>query len=98
MKWDIRTCAEGFKAVKLSGNTAYLRRSCQWPPDAPERGPAYDVNYKGCVIALISLEGKGARVSALKACRCFPEISDLDLAEMALRLVRFRKAAADALN
>ena len=98
MKWDLKECGDGFRARKTTGASAYIRRTCLWPAEIPERGPGYDVNYKGLTIARIYFENKGATVKALEMGRAFPEISDLDLVEIALRISKFRSAAAAALN
>lgn len=97
MQWKMEEWNYGFRAVKTTGAPAYIRRSI-WPPGTCGRGPAYDVNYKGCVIARILFENKSAVIRVLGIRRAFPEVSDLDLAEIALWIGKFRKAGADALN
>ncbi len=98
MQWELKECGDGFRARKITGASAYIRRSCLWPAGPQAQGPGYDVSYKGLTIARILFENKGATVRSLEMCKAFPEISDLDLVEIALRLSRFRRAAAAALN
>ena len=57
-------------------------------------GPAYEVKYGGATIALIRFEGKGATVKALEAAARFPEISDLDLVEIALWVSKLKNACS----
>ena len=97
MKWKMEKWNDGFRAFRTAGPPAYIRRGL-WPPGVSGHGPAYDVHYKGCVIASILFEHKGALVAPTAMRGAFPELSDLDLAEIALWMGRFRKAAADALN
>lgn len=98
MKWDIKECRDGYWARKTNGLSAYIKRACRWPVLRPFTGPGYDVNYKGLTIASICFENKGATVKSLKMARFFPEISDLDLVEIALRVTKLRAAGAAALN
>jgi hypothetical protein len=98
MNWDLKECGDGFRARKNTGASANIRRTCLWPAELQGQGPGYDVNYKGLTIARILFENKGATVRTLEMCKAFPEISDLDLVEIALRISRFRSAAAAALN
>ena len=93
MRWKIKEFRDGFWARKTTGLSAYIRRACL----APE-GPGYDVSYKGLTIARIHFENKGATVRTLEMCKSFPEISDLDLVEIALKVNNLRSAAAASLN
>ncbi|MEI7481165.1 MAG: hypothetical protein WCK75_02320 [Elusimicrobiota bacterium] len=98
MRWDITICRDGYLARKSSGLNAYIKRVCMWPGLRPFTGPGYDVKYKGFTIARIFFENKGATVKSLEMCRSFPEISDLDLVEIALRVNKLRAAGTAALN
>ncbi len=98
MRWEIKECRDGYWAKKANGLCAYIKRACQWPVLRPFQGPGYDVNYKGLTIARIYFENKGATVKSLELGRLFPEISDLDLVEIALRVNKLRTAGAAALN
>jgi len=98
MKWELRECGDGFKARKITGPSAYIRRVCAWPTEGTAPGPKYEINYKGLAIARICFENKGASVTSLEMCKAFPEISDLDLVEIALRISNLRCAAAASLN
>ncbi len=98
MKWDIKECRDGYLARKSTGLNAYIKRVCMWPGLRPFTGPGYDVNYKGLTIARIYFENKGATVKSFEMSRSFPEISDLDLVEIALRVNKLRAAGAAALN
>ncbi|MBU2574654.1 MAG: hypothetical protein KKH28_11315 [Elusimicrobia bacterium] len=98
MQWTLKECRDGFLARKTTGLTAYIRRACLWAEFKVSRGPGYDVNYKGFTIARIYFENKGATVKALELGSAFPEISDLDLVEIALRVSKLREATAAALN
>jgi len=93
MRWKLKIFRDGFWARKTTGLSAYIRHICVWP-----EGPCYDVSYKGLSIARINFENKGATVKTLEMCRSFPEISDLDLVEIALRVNKLRNAATAALN
>ena len=98
MRWNLTECGTGFRAHKVTGLTAYIRRACLWAEFRAGRGPGYDINYKGVTVARIYFENKGATVKALEPARSFPEISDLDLVEIALRVSKLRDATAAALN
>jgi len=98
MRWDIKECRDGFWARKNTGLSAYIRRVCGWPEIRPERGPGYDISYKGLTIARIYFENRGATVKSLEMARSFPEISDLDLVEIALRVNKIRLTTEAALN
>ncbi|HBB66944.1 MAG: hypothetical protein A2X28_08525 [Elusimicrobia bacterium GWA2_56_46] len=98
MKWNVQEYRDGFRATKTNGLSAYIRRICLWPETKPLQGPGYDISYKGLAIARVYFENKGATVKALAMSGAFPEISDLDLVEIALRLNKLRSAAAAGLN
>ncbi|MFA6435442.1 MAG: hypothetical protein WCW52_12185 [Elusimicrobiales bacterium] len=98
MKWDIKECRDGYWARKTNGLNAYIKRACLWPGLRPFQGPGYDVKYLGLTIARIYFGNKGATVKSLQMCGSFPEISDLDLVEIALRVNKLRAAGAAALN
>jgi hypothetical protein len=74
--------------------TAYIYRALKWPDFYRNAGPAYEVKYGGDTIALIRFEGKGATVKALAASARFPEITDLDLVEIALWVSKLRNACS----
>jgi len=95
MKWMVKEWTdETYKAKKDGALTAYIYRSLNWPDFYRHGGaPAYEVKYGGKAIALIRFEGKGATVSALAAASGFPEITDLDLVELALWVSKLRAAA-----
>ncbi|OGS07286.1 MAG: hypothetical protein A2270_08655 [Elusimicrobia bacterium RIFOXYA12_FULL_51_18] len=93
MRWELKKFREGFWAKKTTGISACIRRGCIWP-----EGPGYDISYKGLTIARVHFENKGATVRTLEMSRSFPEISDLDLVEIALRISKLRAADAAALN
>jgi len=93
MRWELKKFGEGVWAKKTTGISAYIRRACIWP-----EGPGYDVSYKGLTIARIHFENKGATVRTLEMSKSFPEISDLDLVEIALRLSKLRATGEAALN
>jgi len=94
MRWKIKECGDGFWARKTTGLSAYIRRACAWPEARPSQGAGYDVSYKGIAIAKIYFENKGATVKSLGMCGSFPEISDLDLVEIALKVNKLRNAPA----
>lgn len=98
MRWDIKECRDGYWARKNNGLSAYIKRACLWPVLRPFQGPGYDVKYKGLTIARIYFENRGATVKSLEMCKSFPEISDLDLVEIALRVNKLRAAGEAALN
>ena len=93
MRWKLKIFRDGYWARKTTGLSAYIKHVCVWP-----EGPGYDVSYKGLTIARIRFENKGATVRALEMSRSFPEISDLDLVEIALRISKLRGTAAASLN
>lgn len=98
MQWSLQEYGAGFMARKADGITAFIRRAGLWAELKPGRGLGYDITYRGFAIARISFAQKGALVKPFAAARSFPEISDLDLVEIALRISKFREAAAAALN
>lgn len=99
MRWKIKEFRDGFWARKTTGLSAYIRRVCWGTPCGKvSPGPGYDVSCKGLTIARISFENKGATVRTLAMRSSFPEISDLDLVEIALKINKLRSAAAASLN
>lgn len=96
MKWKVKEVfSETYRAKKEDGLTAYIYRALNWPDFYKHCGaPAYEVKYGGQAIAMIRFEGKGAAVSALAAAGRYPEITDLDLVELALWLSKLKRAAA----
>ena len=95
MKWTVNEWMnETYRAKRTGGLTAYIYRALKWPDYyRHSAAPAYEVRYAGRTIALIRFEGKGAAVSALAAAAAFPEISDLDLVELALWVSKLRGPA-----
>ncbi|HNW44435.1 MAG TPA: hypothetical protein PKI19_08015 [Elusimicrobiales bacterium] len=95
MKWTVKELlAETYRAKKTDGLTAYIYRALKWPDFYRHAGaPAYEVKYAGHAIALIRFEGKGAAVSTLAAAGSYPEITDLDLVELALWVSKLRGPA-----
>ena len=95
MKWTVNEwLTESFRARKTGALTAYVYRALNWPDFLRNGAPAYEVKYGGATIALIRFEGKGATVKALEAACRFPEITDLDLVEIALWVSKLRKACS----
>ena len=95
MKWTVNQwLTEGFQARRTGALTAYIYRSLRWPDFYRNAAPAYEVKYSGTPIALIRFEGKGATVKSLEAASRFPEITDLDLVEIALWVNKLRTAAS----
>ena len=95
MKWTVNQwLTEGYRARRTGALTAYIYRSLRWPDFYLNASPAYEVKYAGTPIALIRFEGKGATVSSLEAAARFPEITDLDLVEIALWVNKLRAAAS----
>ena len=94
MKWQVKELlAETFRAKKEGGLTAYIYRSLSWPDFFRHGGaPAYEVKCGGEAVALIRFEGKGASVCSLSACQKHPELSELDLVELALWVSKLRAA------
>lgn len=98
MKWTVKEwLAEGYRARRTGALTAYIYRTLNWPDFYNNVAPAYEVRYSGATIALIRFEGKGATVSSLAAANRYPEITDLDLVEIALWVSKLR-AACSGLN
>lgn len=94
MKWTVKEWVqEGYRASRVGALTAYIYRSLRWPDFYSDGGAAYEVKYGGAAIALIRFEGKGATVRALAAAARYPEITELDLVEMALWVSKLRGAA-----
>ena len=96
MKWMVKEWMdETYRAKRSGGLTAYIYRALKWPDFYQHDGaPAFEVKYGGEAIALIRFEGKGATVSALAAAAGFPEITDLDLVELALWVSKLRGAGS----
>jgi len=98
MKWTVnKWLTESYRARRPGAHTAYVYRSLRWPDFYSSGAPAYEVKYAGEAIALIRFEGKGATVKSLAAASGFPEITDLDLVEIALWISKLR-AAYSGLN
>ncbi len=94
MKWNVSEWVEeGYRARRIGALTAYIYRALRWPEFYRDGAPAYEVKYGGSAIALIRFEGKGATVSRLAAAARFPEITELDLVEIALWVSKLRGAA-----
>lgn len=95
MKWMVKEwTSEGYQARRTGVLTAYIYRSLNWGDFFSGGWPAYEVRYGGNAIALIRFEGKGATVRSLPAAARFPEITDLDLVELALWVSKLRKAGS----
>lgn len=93
MKWTVNEwLAEGYRARKAGALPVYIYRALKWPDFYSSGAPAYEVKYGGEAIALIRFEGKGATVRSLAAAASFPEITDLDLVELALWVNKLRAA------
>ncbi len=93
MKWTVKEwVTESYRASKTGALTAYIYRALNWPDFYNSGAPAYEVRYGGVVIALLRFEGKGATVKSLAAACRFPEITDLDLVEIALWVSKLRRA------
>ncbi|HCC47159.1 MAG TPA: hypothetical protein DEQ38_03450 [Elusimicrobia bacterium] len=91
MKWTVKEwMAEGYQARKVGALRAYIYRSLNWPDFFKTGGAAYEVKYSGSAIALIRFEGKGATVRTLAAAARYPEITELDLVEIALWVSKLR--------
>lgn len=90
MKWTVKKwLPEGYRAHRAGTPAAFIYRALNWP-DPGDGAPAYEVRYGGAAIALIRFEARGATVRALEAAGRFPEISDLDLVELALWVSKLR--------
>jgi len=96
MQWQIKEwIGESYRAEKTNGLRAYVYKNALWPAYYFNReNTGYDVKYKGGTIARIYFERKGATVKAFNAGAC-PEISDLDLVEIAMRVNSLRTARTD---
>ncbi|MEK7721589.1 MAG: hypothetical protein AAB359_04285 [Elusimicrobiota bacterium] len=95
MKWTVKEWfTESYRARKAGALTAYIYRALKWPEFYSSGEPAYEVKYGGAAIALIRFEGKGATVKSLTAAGRFPEITGLDLAEIALWVNKLRTACS----
>ena len=96
MKWQVKEwLCESYKAEKENGLKAYIYKSALWAGFyLKQKTPGYDVRYKGQIIARIYFERKGATVKGLAAADAYPEISDLDLVEIAMWVNKLRFAAA----
>jgi hypothetical protein len=95
MKWTVnKWLTESYRARRAGAHTAYVYRSLKWPDFYSSGAPAYEIKYGGEPIALIRFEGKGATVSSLAAAAGFPEITDLDLVEIALWVSKLRGACS----
>ena len=93
MKWTVKEwLSESYRARRTGALTAYIYRALKWPDFYRNGAPAYEIKYGGEAIALIRFEGKGATVSSLAAASRFPEITDLDLVEIALLVSKLRTA------
>jgi len=98
MKWQVKNwLCDNYKAQKENGLKAYISKSSMWAcMYLHQKCPGYDVRYKGMTIARIYFERKGATVRALRAALDYPEISDLDLVEIAMWVNKLRLAAGCA--
>lgn len=93
MKWTVKKWfTGGYRARREGGPAAYIYRALNLADFRSGRS-AYEVKYGGAVIALLHFEGKGATVRTLPEASRFPEISDLDLAELALWVDKLRRPA-----
>ena len=91
MKWQVKEWLyESYKAEKDNGLKAYIYKSALWAGFyLKQKTPGYDVRYKGRTIARIYFERKGATVKAFNTA-AYPEISDLDLVEIAMWVNKLR--------
>jgi hypothetical protein len=95
MKWKVSEwLSEGYRARRPGALTAYVYKALNWPDFSATGAPAYEVRYAGSAIALIRFEGKGATVRSLAAAGRFPEITELDLVEIALWVSKLRGACS----
>ncbi|OGR78121.1 MAG: hypothetical protein A2X32_01830 [Elusimicrobia bacterium GWC2_64_44] len=91
MKWNVKEWQPGgYRAHKTGTLTAFIYRSLNWPDYFRTGSAAYEVKYNGRAIAVIRFEGKGATVRSLAAAARYPEITDLDLVELALWVSKLR--------
>jgi hypothetical protein len=95
MKWQVTDwLCESYRAQKENGLRAHIYKSALWAGVYLNHlNPGYDVRYKAVTIARIYFERKGATVRTLPAAAAFPEISDLDLVEIAMWVNKMRCAA-----
>lgn len=90
MKWTVkRWITGGYRARREGGPAAYIYRALNLADFSTGRS-GYEVKYGGSVIAVLDLDGKGATVRTLPAAALFPEISDLDLVELAMWISKLR--------
>lgn len=95
MKWKVdQWLAESYRARRAGALTAYVYRSLNWPEFYRDPAPAFEVKYSGVPIAAIRFEGKGATVRPLPSAARFPEITELDLVEIALWVSKLRSASS----
>lgn len=93
MKWKVESwLSEGYRARKTGALTAFVYKSLTWPDFYRNGAPAYEVRYAGAPVALIRFDGKGATVRALAEAARFPELTELDLVEIALWVNKLRGA------
>jgi hypothetical protein len=95
MKWQVKDwLGESYKAEKDNGLKAYVYKSALWAGYyINQKTPGYDVRYKSRIIARIYFERKGATVKAFNTAAAYPEISDLDLVEIAMWVNKLRAAS-----
>ncbi|MDA8132725.1 MAG: hypothetical protein M0011_14570 [Elusimicrobia bacterium] len=97
MRWKVKEWAgDSYRATRAGALRAYIYRSLSWPDFYGGGGAAYEVRYCGRAIALLGFGGKGATVKVLAAAGGFPEIGELDLAELALWVSKLREAGSGA--
>lgn len=95
MKWTVEQwLTESYRARRTGALTAYIYRSLRWPEFYRDQAPAFEVKYAGIPIAMIRFEGKGATVRQLASAARFPEITELDLVEIALWVSKLRSHAS----
>jgi len=94
MKWRVKEwLCESYKAEKENCLKAYIYKSALWAGFYLNgKPPCYDVRYKGQTIARIYFKRKGAAVKGFAAAAAYPEISDLDLVEIAMWVNKLRFA------
>lgn len=92
MKWNVKEWQAGmYRACKKGAPAAFIYRSLNWPDFFSTGAAAYEVKYCGQAVAVIRFEGKGATVRALAAAARYPELTDLDLVELALWVSKLRE-------
>ena len=95
MKWKVENwLSEGYVARRPGTLKAYIYKALHWPDFYRDGGPAYEVRYAGAPVAIISFAGKGATVRTLAEAARFPELSELDLVEIALWVSKLRGACS----